>query len=128
MSGVSAAAEARCASPVARIIVTQRSWPQIGGGPEDRVAEAVVAVAVRVDDDADARRAELAQVVEHLAGLRGRGSRVDDEAPSATEHDDDVLVEEAVAADEDAVADLGPQVAHRRIVPTPRWERDIVAV
>ena len=37
---------------------------------EDAVADAVVVVAVGVDDDADARRTELAQVVEHLAGLR----------------------------------------------------------
>ena len=39
------------------------------GGPEDVVAEGVVVVPVGVDDDADPRRAELAQVVEDLARL-----------------------------------------------------------
>ena len=118
MSGISSAADARCASPVVRIIVTQRSCPQITAGPEHRVAEAVVAVAVGVDDDPDARRAELPEVVEDLAGLRQGGSRVHDQRRSAAEHRRDVLVVEAVATHEDAVADLGPQARHAGIVAT----------
>ncbi len=78
--------------------------------PEHLVAEGVVVVAVRVDDDPDPRRAEVAQVVQHLARL-GRGAPgVDDERrlPVAGEHRDDVLVVEPVAPHEHAVADLGP--------------------
>ena len=55
-SGSAAIGHCRCRSPVASIIVTQRSWPQIVGRPERVVAEAVVAVAVGVDDDADGQR------------------------------------------------------------------------
>ena len=82
------------------------------GRAEDCVAEAVVEVAVRVDDDADAGRAELAQVVEDLACLGRGAARVHDEGGATAEHGDDVLVEECVAAHEDAVADLGPGAAH----------------
>ena len=93
--------------------------PPDHGRPEGRVAEAVVAVAVSVDDDADAGRTQLAEVVEDLPRLDERGSGVDDEGCSAAQHGHDVLVVEAVAAHEDAVADLGPQGGHRGIVATP---------
>ena len=78
------------------------------GGPEDVVAEGVVEVAVRVDDDRDRRRRQLAKVVEDLATLDVARSRVDDHALVAAQHDPDVLVEERVATHEHPVADLGP--------------------
>ena len=87
--------------------------------PEGRIAEAVVAVAVGVDDDADPGRTQLAEVVEDLPRLDERGPGIDDEGRAAAEHRHDVLVVEAVAAHEDAVADLGPHGAHRGIVAAP---------
>ena len=72
---------ARCASPVT---LDHRRAPLVApdhGRPEDGVAEGVVVVAVGVDDDADARRAELAQVVEDLAGLRRRACACPRPAP-----------------------------------------------
>ena len=72
------------------------------------VAEGVVEVAVRVDDDRDRGRRQLAKVVEDLATLDVAGSRVDDHDVVAAHHDPDVLVEERIPAHEHAVADLGP--------------------
>ena len=92
-----------------------RSWPQIVRRPEDVVAEGVVEVAVRVDDDRDRVRRQLAQVVEDLARLDVGRARVDDQHLVAAQHDPDVLVEERIAADEHPVADLGP-ASHRRMV------------
>ncbi len=68
----------------------------------------VVEVAMRVDDHADGRGRQLAEVVDDLAGLLVGGSGVDDERLAVTQHDPDVLVEEGVAPDEDAIADLDP--------------------
>ena len=75
---------------------------------EDRIAECVVVVAVRVDDDLDRCRRQLAQVVKDLARLRVRCAGVDDEGSVAAEDDADVLVVERVAPDEDAITDLRP--------------------
>jgi hypothetical protein len=61
-----------------------------------------------VHDDRDARRAQVPQVVQDLASLLGAGTGVDHERGVPTQHGDDVLVEESVAPDEYAVADLGP--------------------
>ena len=51
---------------------------------------------------------QLAQVVHDLARLRMGGPRVDDEHAAVAQHDPDVLVEEGIAAHEDAIADLDP--------------------
>ena len=70
MSGTSAAAASRIRSPNAS---EHRRAPLVApdrGGAEHPVAEGVVVVAVRVDDDPDGGRPELAQVVEDLARLR----------------------------------------------------------
>ena len=54
------------------------------------------------------RRGQLAKVVEDLARLLVGGPGVDDERLAVAQHDPDVLVEERVAPDEDAIADLDP--------------------
>ena len=76
--------------------------------PEASVAEAVVPVAVGVDDDASGQGSQTAQVGEQLVGLLVGGSRVDDEGTLLTEDDADVLIEHGVAADEHAIADFDP--------------------
>ena len=47
--------------------------------PEDRVAEGVVEVAVRVDDDGDRVAGDLADVLDDLARLAIGRARVDDQ-------------------------------------------------
>ena len=83
--------------------------------PEDVVAEGMVEVAVRVDDDRHRRRSQRPQVVGDLARLDMGRPRVDQQHVVAAQHDPDVLIVELVAADEHPVADLGPD-SHRRIV------------
>ena len=78
--------------------------------PEDRIAERVVEVAVRVDHDADGRVRQFADVFLDLARLGVGRTGVDDERLGTAEDQADVLVEERVAAYEDLVADLDPSV------------------
>src|SRR4029078_13534022 len=85
-------------------------------GPEDAVAEAVVAVPVRVDDDRHGLPGQLAQLSRDLTRLGWRRPRIHDEHVPPTEDDPDLLVEERVLPREDAVDDLSP--AHRG-----RWYR-----
>jgi hypothetical protein len=79
-----------------------------GRGTEDMVAEAVIEMRVRIDDDRDRVARQLAEVVLDLACLRVRRSGVDHHGGALAKDDTDVLVEERVAPDEHAVADLGP--------------------
>ena len=72
------------------------------------VAEGVVEVTVRVDDDRHRRLGQLAQVGHDLARLDVGGPRVDDEGAAIAQHDPDVLVEEGIAPHEHAIADLDP--------------------
>jgi hypothetical protein len=85
---------------------------------EDRVPEHVVGVAMRVDHDADRSRRQLAEVVADLSCVARGRPRVDEQHALVAEHDSEVLVEERVAPNEDAVADLLP-TSHRRIVAAP---------
>src|SRR5205085_12081046 len=79
---------------------------------EAAVAEAVVVVRVRVDHDPDGQRRERADVGQDLVALRVGDPRVDDQGLVPPEHEADLLVVEAIAADQDAVGDLRPRVAH----------------
>ena len=98
----------------AAIVAPDRRWP------EDVVPEGMVEVPVRVDDDRDRSRRQLADMGLDLAGLDVGGPGVDDERLAITQDDPDVLVVELVAADEEAVTDLDPAVvdAHGRMVST----------
>ena len=107
-SGTSVAIRALRASPVRSRNGPQPHVTPDRGGPEDVVAEGVVEVAVRVDDDRDRGRRQLAKVVEDLATLDVGRSRVDDHDLVAAHHDPDVLVEERVSTHEHPVADLDP--------------------
>ena len=80
--------------------------------PEDRVAEGMVEVAVRVDDDRDGIAGQRPQVVEDLARLPVGRPRIDDQRLAAAQDDPDVLVVERVAAHEDAIAEFDPSVRH----------------
>jgi hypothetical protein len=76
--------------------------------PERVVAEAVVAVAVGVDDDTDRQRRQRPQVIADLLSLAMADPGIDDQRRLVAEDDADVLVIELVARHEDAVADFGP--------------------
>jgi hypothetical protein len=76
--------------------------------PERVVTERVIAVAVGVHHDPDGQRGEFAQVGLDLGRLAMADPRVDQQRRLIAQDDADVLVVELVAADEHAVADLGP--------------------
>ena len=72
------------------------------------VAVDVVEVAVRVDDDRDRDRRQLAQIGQDLARLHVRRPRVDDQRLPPSQDHPDVLVVERVAPHEHLIADLDP--------------------
>ena len=79
------------------------------GRAEGMVAEAVVGVAMGVDDDPDGEGGEFPQVGDWISAAWRWLSRVSTRrTPVVAEDDADVLVVERVAPDEDAVAELGP--------------------
>src|SRR5215212_2815062 len=63
---------------------------------------------VRVDDHGHRVGRELADVREDLAALPMGETGVDDEGLAIAQDDADLLVEEAIPAGEDAIADLDP--------------------
>jgi acylglycerol lipase len=92
-------------------------------GPETMVAKGVVVMAVRVDDGANRQRRELAEVGDDFVRLSMGDPRVDDQDAVVAKDGADVLVIEGVAANEDTVADLGPDGHGRRVavrLPTMR--------
>jgi hypothetical protein len=79
------------------------------------VAETVVVMAVGVDDDPNGQGSQGAEIGKDLVRLAMGDTGVDDEHTFVAEDDADVLVEELVARDEDAIAHLRP-LPHRRSV------------
>ena len=82
--------------------------PPDGGGTEGAVAERVVPVPVRVDDDRDRVGRQGPEFVDDLAGVGRRGARVDEQDVVPAEDDPDLLVEEVEMAGEHAITDLDP--------------------
>src|SRR5204862_7755523 len=75
---------------------------------EHVVAEGVIVMPVGVDDDRDWIAGQLPEVVEDLAGLAVGEPRVDHQRLAIAADDADLLIEEAIAAAEDAISELDP--------------------
>ena len=86
--------------------------------PKDMIPVGVVEVAVGIHDDRDGCPGQLPEVGQDVTRLGVGRAGIDDEHLIATQHDADVLVEERVATDEHAFADLDP-VRHDRTVACP---------
>jgi hypothetical protein len=68
---------------------------------------------MRVHDDRNRVRRQLAQVIEDLATLLVARSRVDDQRLATTQHHPDLLVEYGISAREDTIAKLDPGARSR---------------